>query len=614
MPTESVMAANYDGDTALHIAAARGDVRVATALVDKNPRLLEARNRHMEIPLHKAALYGETDVFWTLVDKNSPVDARREDGATMLHCAVMGNAPELALQIAEEYKDQMIGRNAQAVTPLQLLVTIPELFRSQLRLGSLESLIYEFIPLEERYQSVQGDEEELSRPSTNDLLISSCKDEGVFSLLKLRKIFRPNYSTLFDLSQLACIPVRWARLLTFNIIKQLSPRIQYLQYQKEKHKQTMDLIDYLAKDPGYWDFIGKGRVPEGESMVPRLNSSLLNSSLPPAMTPNVSFNHGDDANLIGTNSNTKGSKITRWDDSPLTLGAKMGLHEFVERILIVCPQSAAYLDAEGMNVLQVAIKHGHEKIVDIIESRTLGNNPILPSWLLSSIEKKTKNTILHYAAEKEMEDQGFALQMQFELQWFERVKKLVPKDLEYSRNQNEKTAQELFTEKHKDMVKSGKEQLMEVGKTCSSLVAAVVFASSFSIPGDKDSNNNPIFVHKIAFKVFSHAYVLGLSCASTALVLFLSLLTSSYKEQDFRRALPTKYILANISFFFALVALLVSFSCNIFLNIYGGRKADTANIVPMVCELTIVPAVCFLLLFSRSSSFGVATYLRRVLN
>ncbi|KAF3321498.1 Death-associated protein kinase dapk-1 [Carex littledalei] len=534
MSTESVMAANYDRDTALHIAAAKGDVRVVTALVNKNPRLLEARNRHMEIPLHKAALYGETDVFWTLVDKNSPVDARREDGATMLHCAVMGNAP--------------------------------------------------VIPLEERcLKSVQGDEEELSRPST--------KDEGPLFLLKLRKRFPPNYSTLFDILQFACIPV--------------SPRIRYLQHMKEKHKQTMDLIDCLAEDLEFWDFSVNGRVPEG-SMV---------STSPPAMTPSQSFNHGDDADLTSTNSNRKGSKITRWDDSPLTFGAKMGLNEFVERILIVCPQSAAYLDAEGMNVLQVAIKHGHEKIVDIIESMTSGNNPILPSSLLSSIEKKTKNTILHFAAEKEVDTyQGYALQMKFELQWFERVKKLVPKDLEYSRNQNEKTAQELFTEKHKEMVKSGKEQLMEVGKTCSSLVAAVVFASSFSIPGDKDSHNNPIFVHKIAFKVFSHAYVLGLSCASTALVLFLSLLTSSYKEQDFRRALPTKYILANISFFFALVALLVSFSCNIYLNIYGGRKADTGDIAPMVCELTIFPAVCFLLLLSRSSSFGVATYLRRVLS
>ncbi|KAJ3707019.1 hypothetical protein LUZ61_010724 [Rhynchospora tenuis] len=531
MSAESMMAENYDGDTALHVAAAKGDVKVAAALAEMNPRLLGARNKHMEIPLHKAALFGEADVFWILVHKNSPVDARREDGATMLHCAIMGNAPELALQIAEEYPEQMTSRNSQAVTPLQLVVTIPEAFRSQLRLGSVESLIYAFIPLEERcHKSIQGDEEELEKPY---------KDEGLLFLLKQRKRFPPNYSTLFDILQLGCIPVRWVRVLTFNIIKQLSPGIRYLQYQKQKHKHTMDLIDYLAKDPGYWDFIDKGRVPEGGSTVPRLHDAL-----PPPITPNLSFTHRDGAAIstISTISNSKSSKTTRWDDSPLTLAAKMGLHEFVERILTVCPQSAAYLDAEGMNVLQVAIKHGHEKIVDIIATMTLGNNPILPSWLLSAIEKKTKNTILHFAAAKEVDaDQAFALQMQFELQWFERVKKLVPKDLEHSRNQDEKTAQELFTETHKQIVKSGKDQLTEVGKTCSSLVAAVVFASSFSIPGDKDSHNNPIFVHKIPFKVFSHAYVIGLSCASTALVLFLSLITSSYKEQDFRRALPTNW-------------------------------------------------------------------------
>jgi hypothetical protein len=69
-----------------------------------------------------------------------------------------------------------------------------------------------------------------------------------------------------------------------------------------------------------------------------------------------------------------------------------------------------------------------------------------------------------------------------------------------------------------------------------------------------------------------------------------------------------------MSFFFALVALLLSFSCNIYLTIYGGRKAETGDIVPMVCELTIFPAVCFVLLFYRSSSSGIGTYLRRVLS
>lgn len=52
----------------------------------------------------------------------------------------------------------------------------------------------------------------------------------------------------------------------------------------------------------------------------------------------------------------------------MTLAAKMGLHEFVRKILDVYPESANYVDPEGKNVLQVAIQNGHENIVDIVES------------------------------------------------------------------------------------------------------------------------------------------------------------------------------------------------------------------------------------------------------
>ncbi|XP_072956596.1 uncharacterized protein [Typha angustifolia] len=190
------------------------------------------------------------------------------------------------------------------------------------------------------------------------------------------------------------------------------------------------------------------------------------------------------------------------------------------------------------------------------------------------------------------------------------VEEIVPKDLRYSRNKSEKTAQELFTNNHRDMVKDGKNQLMELGKICSSLVAVVVFASSFSIPGDKDANQDPIFLNRTAFKVFSHAYAIGLSSASTSLVLFLSFLSSSYKEKDFRRALPTKYVLANMSFLVTFVALLVAFSCNIYLQIYGGKRTKRQDIIPFVCELTVFPMVCLLVLLYRGSSIGVGSILQ----
>lgn len=60
----------------------------------KCPQLAEKRNKKGETSLHKAALYGQTGIFFLLVSKgkSSPED-RTDEGATALHCAIMGNAP-----------------------------------------------------------------------------------------------------------------------------------------------------------------------------------------------------------------------------------------------------------------------------------------------------------------------------------------------------------------------------------------------------------------------------------------------------------------------------------------------------------------------------------------
>ncbi|RRT50519.1 hypothetical protein BHE74_00022905 [Ensete ventricosum] len=191
------------------------------------------------------------------------------------------------------------------------------------------------------------------------------------------------------------------------------------------------------------------------------------------------------------------------------------------------------------------------------------------------------------------------------------VRDMVPKELVYSRNAQEMTAEEMFTDSHQPMLKSCKGQLMETGRTCSGLVAAVVFASSFSIPGDKDpATGNPVYFGRTAFKVFAHAYVIGLSCAATSLVLFLSLAMSPYKEQQFRRIIPTKYFFACSSFGLAMLSFLVAFTCNIYLQLYGWQKTKSKDLVPFVLELTVFPVICFLVLFFRGSDFGLSFLLR----
>ncbi|WOL19544.1 hypothetical protein Cni_G28346 [Canna indica] len=497
MSPERLMNKNYFHDTALHVAASMDNVDVAEALIRANKDLVNELNKKQETPLHKAAQNGHRNMFWCLVINGggSPA-ARRWDGATMLHCAIMGNAPG--------------------------------------------------IPLEADYSQNRrkGDEEDAVNKSRN--------------------------------------VIGWTRLFLFNILRPISYRIQSLERKKKKHKQAMELTAFLAQ-PQYMEFHESGKTGSDEGI-----------SSPNIQDVQQTKKDKDDAN----------QQARRWNEPPLILGAQLGLHDFVKKILQVCPQSVAYLDTKNRSVVRVAIENGSKEIVHIIHKMARGDNPTLPSWLFSSVHQDSKNTILHLASEKCHTNEGDAVQMQDEMKWFEEVKDMIPKELVYSRNKDEKTAQEVFTESHKGMLEKCKEQLMEMGKTCSGLVAAVVFASSFSIPGEKDDKTgNPVYFHRLPFKIFSHAYVIGLSCAATSLVLFLSLVVCPYKEQQFRRAIPTKYLFACLSFAIALVAFLVSFACNMFLQIYGGQKTETKDLIVMILELTVFPIVSFLLLLYRGSNF-----------
>ncbi|URD87270.1 Ankyrin repeat-containing protein [Musa troglodytarum] len=644
---------NYNGDTALHVAAAMDDRKVALELIRRMPDLVRKRNVKQEIPLHKAALYGLQDMFWLLVHKNSSLEARREDGATMLHCAIMGNAPVLALQIAKHYPSQIESRNEHALTPLQLLVTIPEAFRSQVVLGVLDSFIYDWIHLEEDSNKMNESDEEvaLNRSLSDSGLSVACTcnlkrigvaqdDDGDHSPRAFRSKFPSNYSTLFDLLELTSIPAGWIHRFVYNFIWQLSPRVQRLERKKKNHTETMNLIEYLAQ-AGYFDFFVRGKDPTQGSILGPLDSppetgqegdAPKTDTVPTTAVKELIKRMTDKLyKLVSEEPETpvstaikeaaqsvekvlkalSPSSEERWNEPPLILGAQIGLHDFVGKILQVCPQSATYLDTKGRNVLRVAIESGNRETVEIIRRMTQGDNPILPSWLLSSIDSKTRNTILHFASEKVGDTGDDAVQMQDEIRWFEMVKEMVPRELVYSRNTDEKTAREIFTESHREMFKNCKNQLMEMGKTCSGLVAAVVFASSFSIPGEKDSaTGSPVYSNRLPFKVFTHAYVIGLSCAATSLVLFLSLVISPYKEQQFRRAIPTKYFFACFSFGLALMALLLAFTCNIFLQIYGGQTAHAKGILQLVLELTVFPTVCFLVLLYRGANFGPSFFRR----
>ncbi|WOL20120.1 hypothetical protein Cni_G28922 [Canna indica] len=509
------------------------------------------------------------------------------------------------------------------------MMTIPDLFRSQSVLGPLYTFLYKFhidgeLTDHHRYDQIYTTEQtyktentkmKVIRPKFKKLKIYKIK----FVLLPIYIYIARHVYTLFRL------------LFPFQSVFQCTHSgflpIQRLESNKKKYKVVMDLVGHLANKKEYFDFYYKGysgeanrstSFPSAPDFVGNDDScqhdskSQLLHQFADKLLKYLSFNNDElessTKDLINNMQKVleemSGNSDIRWHESPLITSAKLGLDDFVCKVLQVCPQLATYLDLDGRNVLQAAIKYGRKEIVKTIGKMTQGNNPRLPSWLYSYVDVKTGNTILHFASEK-AETTEDALQLHDELKWFEIVRKILPKELWNIRNLRDKTAQVLFTEKHEKTLNTCKTQLIEMGKTCSALVAAVVFASSFSIPGEKDpSTGNPLYFNRMPFKIFSHAYVIGFACAATSLVLFLSLVITPYKEHDFRWAIPLKYFFACLSFAMALLAFLISSTCNIFLQIYGGQRTETKDLIPLLVELTVFPAMCFLLLLYSGASFG----------
>ncbi|CAL9081264.1 unnamed protein product [Musa textilis] len=159
----------------------------------------------------------------------------------------------------------------------------------------------------------------------------------------------------------------------------------------------MHLIEYLAQ-AGYFEFFVRGKDP---TQVTTIASEALDGQFgtlgPPETLPETALSPSSEES---------------WNEPPLILGAQMGLHEFVGKILQVCPQLATYRDTKGRNVLQVAVMYRREEIVKII----MGMRTILPSWLFSDVDPEG-NTILHLASDgspdvaKEEQEEPDAMQL-----------------------------------------------------------------------------------------------------------------------------------------------------------------------------------------------------------
>ncbi|XP_023524521.1 uncharacterized protein LOC111788414 [Cucurbita pepo subsp. pepo] len=158
-------------------------------------------------------------------------------------------------------------------------------------------------------------------------------------------------------------------------------------------------------------------------------------------------------------------------ETPLLLAAARGILEVVERIVEAHPQAVDYVTTQDRNILHVIIAHRQLNIFEWIKTRDL-----LVHRLARRIDL-LGYTVLHHVGITNFLSQsahGPAIQLQQELDWLDRVHKVLP--LLYNMHYSKKKwrPRELFEETHKDMLDKGKEWIKKTSESCSAVAVLMV--------------------------------------------------------------------------------------------------------------------------------------------
>lgn len=613
---------NHRGNTPLHLAATLGSVEMCEAIAEKSCCLIGVRNYDSEIPLFLAALHGKKQAFLSLHSFCEHSDysySRRNDGETILHCAIRGEYFDLAFRIIGLYEHLVDNNNEKGHSPLHLLVLNPSAFKSGSRLARFDLILYYCIILDqltpnksynyisqrivasrescptyrkycpENYRtcltlfkffkqlilvivsrkqvrdSHGGDTEnphQVKQKSSSRTLSEQQNDEQKIEIKKNKRflsygaldprhhLYPPNYTTCFNFFKLAMKAL--SIFLGLGFI-----RVRKIKEKKEKHTWAAQVMEELVERASVWEYENNGVDPH------RPFTDEETTAFDAVATAHAVRNNDASSSDSGDRRarKKKAKKRRGIVETPILIAAKMGVTEMVEKILDKFPVAIQDINSERKNVVLLAVENRQPHVYRLLLKRKI---------LLESVFRKLDikgNSALHLAATlgeyRPWLIPGAALQMQWEIRWYKFVKESVPRNFFVRQNNRGKSPKQVFTETHSELVKEGGAWLTSTSESCSvvaALIATVAFATASTVPGGVQSNTGASTLEKEpAFNVFAISSLVALCFSVTSVIMFLSILTSRYQEQDFASDLPKKLIVGLSSLFISIASMLVSF-------------------------------------------------------
>ncbi|KAL8201908.1 hypothetical protein R6Q57_011055 [Mikania cordata] len=263
-------------------------------------------------------------------------------------------------------------------------------------------------------------------------------------------------------------------------------------------------------------------------------------------------------------------------DTPLLLATKSGCTDIVKEILNVYPQAVEHIDGDGRNILHVAIKYRRMDIIDIVTNMAHSIRR-----LRGKIDKKGYS-LLHMlsvqAKDNEADDdiRNPALILRDDLILFERMRKVCTTLSRLQLNFNGETAEQMLLDKTTQLRVDAKEWMKNTAENCSIvavLIATVAFAAAYTVPGGPNQETGyPLLKSKPFFIVFALSDALSLTFSLTSVIVFLSILTSSFRLNDFRYTLHNKLLLGLTMLILSVSMMMVAFAATLILTISSGRN------------------------------------------
>ncbi|XP_071735326.1 uncharacterized protein [Rutidosis leptorrhynchoides] len=265
--------------------------------------------------------------------------------------------------------------------------------------------------------------------------------------------------------------------------------------------------------------------------------------------------------------NVPSSAIRTYSNRVLFVATEMGNTKFLIELIRQYPDLIWKVNDDHLSIFHIAVKHRHEGIYNLLYE--IGSM----KDLITPLKDPNNNNMLHLvgkiAKQKRLQDvSGVALQMQRELLWFKEVEAMIPPSYRERKNKDGLTPYELFTLEHKDLVTQGEQWMKDTANQCmvvAALIATMVFAAAFTIPGGYDQNTGiPMFRSKATLVVFVVADAISLFSSSASILMFLAILTSRYAERDFLESLPNKLMLGLATLFLSITTMTLAFGVSFF--------------------------------------------------